>query len=679
MNISGTSAENRMVPIEVRRSLPDGKSANPRPRSAPIPWNASLATGNGAAVLDVTPTLFAALEAIGEKSGSLAEYLKATARYLSEHADCLGLWVAEVGTGKPSPVFQPVSDTDANVLFELFSSHVDELVQHTLQRPDVYLAPFTLSHLSSLLEIAPLSTTGSGQHHAASSIDCQDRRQMDLVIAPLVKLSGPSLDVDLLLLACFEKNSTAAASPLWVLGTVSQAISNWRRRKLLEQVETRQRSLLEFVTLLKEIDGTQQSSMTTITVVNQLRRLLNVEQVSMTINGKLAAISEVEQLEINSEFNRIVQTACNVARNLERSMVYSGNDESAGRSELKSYCQSSHVEACLCVPMRKDADQLTACLLIGGSRQRICDPGFEEHVVHLSGMLAGHIDVVLRANRGLLASMRARMLELTRHRWRKQVALVAAGIAVLLSAPLPYRVGCDCELQPVLRRFVSSPYDGTLERSLVSNGEVVDKDQLIAELDGRPLRIELSGLQADLAGARKRRDSALAQGDIAQSQIARSEMERFESKIRLIEERLNHLKVRSPIAGMIVSGDLEKVEGAPLAVGQTLFEVAPLDSMISEIAIPESEIQHVQQGMKVMIKLSAFPYRTWEGTLQRIHPRAEILNDESVFVGEVHIDHDGQELRPGMKGAAKIQSHWSPLAWILFHRAWESVRFWTIW
>jgi len=110
-----------------------------------------------------------------------------------------------------------------------------------------------------------------------------------------------------------------------------------------------------------------------------------------------------------------------------------------------------------------------------------------------------------------------------------------------------------------------------------------------------------------------------------------------------------------------------------------LFEVAPLDKMVSEIAIPESEISYVTVGMPVVVKLSAFPFETFEGSITRIHPKTEIVNDNSVFMAEVSLSSDRVELRPGMKGSAKIRSHWSPLAWNLFHRPWEAVRCWMIW
>ena len=110
---------------------------------------------------------------------------------------------------------------------------------------------------------------------------------------------------------------------------------------------------------------------------------------------------------------------------------------------------------------------------------------------------------------------------------------------------------------------------------------------MIALLDGRKLRIELSGIRANYDGAKKRRESALALGNIAESQIASSEMNRFQSKIEILEQQLTQLEVRSPIHGLVLNGDLEKAEGAPLEMGQTLFEIAPLTEMVAEIRIPE--------------------------------------------------------------------------------------------
>ena len=248
-----------------------------------------------------------------------------------------------------------------------------------------------------------------------------------------------------------------------------------------------------------------------------------------------------------------------------------------------------------------------------------------------------------------------------------------------MAVPWPYRVKCECLIQPVERRFVAAPYDGILEKSLVEVGEVVTGGQVIARLDGRQLRIELAGLQAEYEGARRRRDSSLAIREIAESQISRSDMNRLSAQIELLNNRIKDLEVRSPIAGVIVAGDMDKAQGAPLEMGQNLFEVAPLETMVAEIGIPESEIHYVKSNNKVSLKINSFPFQTWDGKVQQIHPSAEIVDDQTVFIAEVELDNASGVLRPGMEGNAKISTQWSPIGWNLFHNAWESIRYWTIW
>ena len=210
-------------------------------------------------------------------------------------------------------------------------------------------------------------------------------------------------------------------------------------------------------------------------------------------------------------------------------------------------------------------------------------------------------------------------------------------------------------------------------------GALVSKGDVLAQMDGGNLRIEMSGVQAELAAARKRRDSALAQGETAQSQIARSEMKRHQAQIELLNEQLKHLEIRSPIDGMVVAGDLDKAEGAPLEMGQTVFEVAPLDRMVVEVAVEQTEIGYARAGMPVEIKLNAFPFRSWQGAIKSISPSAEIVSDEAVFVAEVEIANDEMTLKPGMEGTAKVRGDKASLGWILFHRPWESVRYWMVW
>jgi multidrug resistance efflux pump len=290
------------------------------------------------------------------------------------------------------------------------------------------------------------------------------------------------------------------------------------------------------------------------------------------------------------------------------------------------------------------------------------------------------LDTIVRANHGVVARFRQRANRwLNTRRKRRLAVLTALAVVGLAALPLPYKLRCDCTVEPVVRRFVAAPFAATLDRALVQPGDVVRAGQTLATLDGRELRWELAALVADRQQAEKARDAALADRKVADAQLARLEIEQLENRIQLLRSRQDQLEIKCPLDGMVVSGDLERVEGAPLAVGQTLFEVAPLDRVIVEIAVPESEIASAEIDADVAVRLDACPHRRWHGQITRIHPRAELRDTEQVFIAEVEIANLDGHLQPGTGGRAKITGPWAPLAWIAFHRPIETAARWLGW
>jgi multidrug efflux pump subunit AcrA (membrane-fusion protein) len=96
--------------------------------------------------------------------------------------------------------------------------------------------------------------------------------------------------------------------------------------------------------------------------------------------------------------------------------------------------------------------------------------------------------------------------------------------------------------------------------------------------------------------------------------------------------------------------------------------------MVAEIYVPEAEIAHMQTGMDVSVELDGFPDEEIQGTIERVHPRAEVVDDESVFVAELKLDNPDGALRPGMNGDARVESGRRSLGWVLFHKPWRSLR-----
>ena len=262
---------------------------------------------------------------------------------------------------------------------------------------------------------------------------------------------------------------------------------------------------------------------------------------------------------------------------------------------------------------------------------------------------------------------------------KRTMLLGTAAVAGVLCVPWPYTVNVECELQPVVRRYVAAPHDGQLAKSLVKPGDIVKTGQILGVMESRELRWELAGLIADEERAKKSRDVNLSGGKTAQAQIDAFEGERLSARRKLVERRIEHLDVKSPIDGIVVSGDLQRSQGVPVTIGQVLYEIAPLDKMTAELAVPDDEISHVAAGQTATISLQAHPGDTRRATVLRVHPRAVTREKDNVFIAEVALENDDGTLRPGMKGRGRIRTDWHTLAWIAFHRPWNYLISWTGW
>lgn len=268
-----------------------------------------------------------------------------------------------------------------------------------------------------------------------------------------------------------------------------------------------------------------------------------------------------------------------------------------------------------------------------------------------------------------------------RANWYRHPALLGSAVAILtlLLIPLPLNIKCGCQVQPRYRRFVSAPYEGRLARAVAEPGEIVTKGQLLARMDARDIEFEISGLRAELRRTEKDRDSAMASFDTAAAQMAALEAKRLQLKIDLLNDRLENLEIRSPVDGVVIGGDPRRLEGARLAMGESLLEIGPLDELVVELEIPDEDISHVKLDQPARFRLSATPWRTFEGRIHLIHPRSESRDHENVFVAELAFENGEHLLRPGMQGRAKIRAGRHPLGWNLFHKAWDGFVTWIAW
>jgi hypothetical protein len=274
-------------------------------------------------------------------------------------------------------------------------------------------------------------------------------------------------------------------------------------------------------------------------------------------------------------------------------------------------------------------------------------------------------------------------------RWTERVEWVRANpkkllipIGVLLSGllvPVPYYPRRECVFEPEVRQYISSPVAGHIAVCNVRPGDRVEKGQLLAQLDGEQMLRDLSTAQAELEGATKKLDTAIATRTAGEMGIAKVDIRRAQTRIDSLQDQLSRLDVRALADGTVVQGDWKRSIGMPVTLGQNLFEIAEMESMTVEVHLNAQDLGQIKVGDKVSVRSDATGGRTFEGSIGRIEPRASIIDQQTIFIADVIIEDSNMQLRPGMKATAQIEAGWRSIGWLLFSKPYRWLANQWIW
>jgi hypothetical protein len=436
--------------------------------------------------------------------------------------------------------------------------------------------------------------------------------------------------------------------------------------------------VLEVLSHAEACDSLEQGSSV---LVNEFQQLTGCKQVLLglcakgTTSFRLISASGPAAFDRAAAASRRLEAALAEVTLQKEALCWPPQMGSAGPTLLAHERLSSGSDGSQLIssPLRDAEGTVIGAWLFIGRRDFAHDPRYLGLIKACEPRVANCLRLLCRAERGPMARL-LRWVQASSHRWRRRIILTGL-VATMgcLFIPMHYHVECRCKIQPLVRRFVTAPFDGTLEKSLAEPGDIVAEGQTLARMDGRELRWESSGMEADRNRAAVKRNASLSKHEMGAARGAALEFQRLDLKLRVLQQRADHLDIKSPIRGVVVNGDLKRAEGMPVNVGQGLFEVAPLDHMIFELDVPEQEFAQVAVGQEVTVVLDAFPRKCWTGKIAKIYPRAEARESEEVFVAEVSVEKSDDALRPGMNGKATIIATRHIMAWILFHKPWQDL------
>ena len=235
-------------------------------------------------------------------------------------------------------------------------------------------------------------------------------------------------------------------------------------------------------------------------------------------------------------------------------------------------------------------------------------------------------------------------------------------------------------IQPILTLSVKSKASGEILEMPVQTGDEVRKGTLLAKIDPRIPRNNLTQAQANLnvaeaqlenATAQLKRSDALYQSkSITESDYeaaklsyatAKAAVATAQANLQTAKDAMEDTQVRAPITGTILELDavLGTVISSPtndVGGGTVILKMANLDTVQVSALVDETDVGKVRPGVPVTITVDAYPNRQFEGHVLKIEPQAQVSQNVTMFPVDVDILNPDHVLKPGMNTEVEIHT-----------------------
>lgn len=223
---------------------------------------------------------------------------------------------------------------------------------------------------------------------------------------------------------------------------------------------------------------------------------------------------------------------------------------------------------------------------------------------------------------------------------------------------------------------VGSQVSGIVRKLNVTVGSHIQKGDIIAEIDPRPLqaRVEQARTQAamDEVGVRKaQRDLSRGQQLFAEGVLpaqqkedlewqlrsAQAKLEKSKSDLAASEIDLSYAVIRAPISGTVVSVSTQEGETVAASFAAPTFVTIIEDNALELVAmVDETDIANVRAGDSVRFTVEAYPSWEMPAIVKRIDPVATIISGVVNYPVTAAIGKDGQLLKPDMTANITIKT-----------------------
>jgi membrane fusion protein (multidrug efflux system) len=214
-----------------------------------------------------------------------------------------------------------------------------------------------------------------------------------------------------------------------------------------------------------------------------------------------------------------------------------------------------------------------------------------------------------------------------------------------------------------------SEIEGSVVEILFSEGKKVNKSEVLVRLDAAKIHADIRNLEARIEELRirlsnknrtlERNRSLVAQDLVSRQQFDNLETEIEETKSQIIQakadlarqkERLSYTVIKAPFAG--IAGVRTFSKGHYLKVGDQVVTIVDLDLLEITFQVPEKFKSRLFIGQDVILKVDAYPEKTFKGKVFFISPQVDL--NLRTFQVKAKVVNTPPLLNPGMFAHVKM-------------------------
>ena len=453
-----------------------------------------------------------------------------------------------------------------------------------------------------------------------------------------------------------------------------------RHRRLIVESKTALFARRQSVVLqvLADFSSERQLDRALVATANTIKSQLQCTRVSfgLTVNRRLEVVAVSQQATVEERTSETELLRATMLESSDSDQLLSLASSHAGDSDLQAHrllaagrqdrqvvtvplCHEEHCVAVLCLERESPIDIAPLTLQL---------------IAHVAKVLAPLVALRQAAERSLPRHARESMMKAVgvsvAPRYMKLKLGAVLAVCALLAAAMieaPYRVKASAELVPLERRVISAPRDGYIQSVDSGAGDRVSSGDSLMQLDTGELLVEQSRWQSELASTATQLRSAMASGDRRKMAMLKADADKSRAQLELLDSKLLRSSVRAPVSGVIVSGDLSQMVGAPVKRGETLMELAPPDGYQVHLMVDEKDISSISLGDHGRLSLKALPGDAIDFTITAIHPVGLPEKGSNRFRVEASLIQPDANLLPGQTGIGKIDTGSATLLWNWTH------------